>query len=330
MISSLYDASRSHYLPPVASLMGHATLIEQITDRTDLLVLDNDLTRILGAGDLTIVTPRSRPLRSFLLEIRTHGDIDSDPLATVTIQGVFAESGLDDGVREQLRSALDFQEGSGPPRGTRKHRQLQEIAEKTERLYGVLFGARVRLPAPARLHSGSVVQVLRRAELRGYGFDIPRDGVAYLAVSQSDGADVNVQPALGALARAGVDVNDDAWGSACTLSVESIPEFAWVLPPVALWWIPPDLRARILNQDLVLTGFVRRDIWERSFAARGWSFEVGEDHGWKIGKLQVARELDWSSAMHAQLGTAFLGFDPDDVVQAIVREDGTSSDTLRL
>lgn len=321
-VSAVYDAAKSHFLPPLPSLIGHASLIEQITDRTDLLVIDNDLTRILGAGDLTVITPRSRPLRPFVLEIRTHGDIISDPSTTMTIQGVFVEAGADDGVREQLRQALDFKEGPGPLEGSRKQRQLQQIAELTEGLYQLLSSERTPLPAPVPAYFSTIERVLRRSEMTGYAFDIPRDGIAYLAVSQTDGSPVRLEPALQALARFGVDVSDASWGSVVTLSLGAVPELARVLPPVALWRMSPDLRAKLLNEDLILTGYIRRDLWRRSFGSFGWSFLVTQDHGWRVQKDEEVIELGRDAAVHAQLGVAFLGFDPDNVAEAVVQRGG--------
>lgn len=317
-ISAVYDDSRTHQLPPLEALTGQATLIEQITDLTNLLVIDNDLTRILGVGDLTIATPRSQPLRPFFLEVRTHGNIVTDPSTTLTINGVFPDSDLDEGIRSQLRAALHFEEGPGPPPGSRKHRQLEEITKTTERLYRVLSRDRARLAAPAPVHVKTIEQVLRHADVMGYAFDLPRNGVAYLAVSQSDGAEVDPNPALEKLARAGVAVDDPAWGSVSSISIEPLPDFGLIIPPVALWPFPPDLRARILNQDLVLLGYIRRDVWKQSFAKLGWELEVTEERGWRIRNNGHERELVWSAAVHAQLGTAFLGFDPDNVAQTVV------------
>lgn len=325
IIGLLYDGSRSHRLPSENAMLGQLVIEEQLGELPDVFVLDNDLSRVLGFGDLTVVRAAPAPLRPLPLEVRTRGDVQKDG-ARIEIHTVLTDVPFDDELLQLIGTAIQLDEGPGPAEGSRKARQLSEISDRTERLFRIQRDRRPGLPAPDPVHRGSLLAVIQTAGVRGQAFDIPEAGLAYAAVRVSEGVEsINeaIQPTIASLERLGFAPNDPRASFVKSDDVTRLDKYSVIVPPIPLWDIPSGARAQVMNFDLILLCFFAPELWSLAFAAVGLTLHEDEK-GWEVERAggETSR-FSPVEMMHAKIGAAFLGFSPRQVARVVAESAGT-------
>lgn len=311
VLAPLY-AQRTHFLNPGAGLAGPTELIMRAHRTGQFLVLDNDLTRCLGQGDITVVPVDGRWWMPLALECKTSAS--DEPLAegslvTTLLTSAVHEDALHAGLHARFADALGLLNGR-PPGGAAPAEEPppeSDTASPTDsdaapaaasRQEAEMLG-RVRILAETLVERPEIVgtsrqqwdvvrRVLRRALATGWAADVAERGLVIGAASTPPDR-AETEKHLAAVKAAAKDCGCPALlNSTANLAMQDA--LSGLVPPVALWPLTADERGAVLSGQVVVTVHQAPDLWERAFADRGFALatEEGEWVLWR-GTLPPAR-----------------------------------------
>jgi hypothetical protein len=322
IIAPLY-AERTHFLTPDYGLAGATQVIMNAHQAGGLLVIDNDLTRCLGTGDLTVVSndmPWSIPLTvECKTALVTNGPLKEGSEVSVNMTAAVSDSPQHQALHEKFMKAIGANVGrDGRAVGEREARQTTEIMDATQ----VVSRALERRPAVnafAAAQWKSVRNVINRAMLTGAAYDFPEPGIAFMAARNRPGDD-----SIGESKRYLAQLQQDGFpGGESVLTIGDFitdDEMSPVVAPIALWPLPHDQRIALLTNDVFLACIFRNDLWDRALAAHGLTGNF-EDGSWVVrGDGLPTVVFDPIQKAQARLGVAFAGVSPRVMAEAIVRQ----------
>ncbi len=298
---------QTHDLPPERGLIGHV-LVQQAAHSTGrFLVLENDLTRCLGLGDLTIVSLAALDLPPISVEIKTKvaelaegGEAELE-LSMVEIDDPRAIEVLDD-----FNSALGLSDRRSVDASVGQTRQLREFFEQAQ---FVIRHHREGAPplGPVESNWGVVRRVLARAVPGSPALDMAEEGVWFAAVFATNDSDLlfnDIEQVQRDAVRLIPRYGEERLEIVHSKGLEDVDTTSALTMPVAVWRLPLGQRARVLNGDLILFGFLETRAVQRRAQRMGIAAEVSSEK-WTFSKNSTDRLLTEASLLRARLDILF-------------------------
>lgn len=317
LIFPLYR-KRTHHLPRKEGLGGPVELARRAMRSGELLVIENDLTRCLGVGDLTVVFA-TRPWKHPLTyEVKSSARPAWQLGAQLEVEAISVVT--DDPADIELHKA--FKAATGFPDLAANVRSREQPAQTADHLAAaqLLRAARPRggerLPGPSPRTWKTLDTVLRRALADQTSYDLAERGIVFMAIrSLGDRGPESTTKDLFETVRAlpGFGPNCQV---ASSVDLRQNDEWSALVLPIALWPVSGEVRAALLCGELYLACVVRRGLWRDAMEAEG--LEIVEEHGgWIVkGSSNVAR-IDVLEVNKLALGVAFSGVSPREIAAGL-------------
>lgn len=317
IISPFFESGRTQHLPDGIGAFGHISTRTRAHATGDYFVVENDLTRCLAVGDLTVVPVESAGThRVYPVELKSHGKLEEGGEAR--IEYIIATDEQDERDREFLASfeaALGLQDAPETERSSGPTRQEEELVDRTTKVREDLGGIETRIQKPDLRHVNSVRQVLHRADIQGKGWDYPEAGLGYAAIRIGEGFDPisSLREAVSGLKRAGLGGEDE--GELLVASSYELHRYDAAsahITPIALWPVSLRHRMMLLSEQIIFVAWHEADRWEQAFQRHGLDFRWEDGH-WVIdleeGEPLTLNPVEVSKATASVL---FSGASPDD------------------
>jgi hypothetical protein len=318
VIAPLYSL-RTHFLNLGVGIVGPTQVITQAHASEQFLVLDNDLTRCVGVGDITVFpAERSNHCLPISLELKTtsqDADISEGAEVTINASGAISSEVRQQELHKRFIEILGMSEGTSARTNARDNsKQETEMKSKVELLFKLTNMQRGILDPPTK-HWNSLRNVLDRATQCGSAYDIPERGVAILAVRNHVG-----ENSLGMLRHTLVRLQGDGFPKGephiSLTDFQKDDRLSPFFPPVALWPIPSNQRAALLSGRLFLGGVFTSTVWTNALGQEGLSLSA-QENGWVItGGVEEIR-LDVIEVNKLRIGVAFGGVSPRSVARVL-------------
>lgn len=318
----LYNGGKLNPLPTNEGLWGPSHVATEAHATGRFLVIQNDLTRCLCTGDLTVVRADGPWRHPAVFEVKTSKP-DPDGKSRITMLGTEGGWPTDIALVRDFREVLGFQLDDDAALDARAERQMQEILSRADLMHDISGSGMRPLSADGRTTWRALENVLRHALVHGTGFDLLEAGV-YVAAVRCEPTDDFAALAGEVLGRVAEELNaapgTDGWSVGTSGDLLDNPAAAPVVPPILLWRIGPELAARLVAQELFMAGYVRRSVWEDAFRAAGVSFSVEDDGGWVL--RQGTGRVTFNQVEVAKLtgGVIYSGISPTAVAAAVAED----------
>lgn len=316
-IHALCAGDRTHFLAAEGpGPLGPRCVMESAHASGKFLVLNTDVTRCLGVGDLVAVPTDGLWARPLAFEVKTVSV--GEQHAEIRLIGARPVLSHEAEILDRFSRATGFEITDPFPLREREARQAEEIQQGAARIFERLLGITNVLDASCENHWPIVELVLQRTQETGAAFAATQDGIVYAAIRNAPGDDAAAFNAelLQELADAGVRSADYQFFSSLELSGSD--SLASIVLPVLLWKLPPGQRIALLNNELHFHSFVRRDVWHEAFGQHG--LEWREEHGWwqltRTGRQMVFQPVQVAKFM---FDAAFSALSPDAVARVIAQ-----------
>jgi hypothetical protein len=315
-IAGLY-AKRTHRIPPLPGLLGPVQVMEDAARLGHSLVLDNDITRCLGLGDLTVI-PFERPwMWPLSIEIKTSMDSGSPGSLDLVLLTLYSGNSSDEEFQAQFCRDLGMMRGTqgeteaDTPQSIKMHAQggraLQVLAEVSG----------VRSP-PLPSWRDALNELCERALEVGHACVSPEPGMAYFAVLPMR---ANAAEAL----KAELDIAGFANPSSGLSSLEFLRDdsLSAVFPPIPMWELSDSARANIMAFQLEIGVLFGRTFWPE--VAREFSAELEEVKGaWRIRRGDTVVAVRAMHVAESICSVAFQGHSPRQLVRSLL--EGAAAD----
>ncbi len=313
IIGALY-ARRSHSLPTLEGLLGPAMLSDDAHTSGALLVIDNDLTRCLGTGDLTVVSNDHEWVRPLVVEVKS--TLSEEGHVDINAFGPSANDASDRRLYALLNRA--FRAESDPPHDVSLQHQKQrdDMLDHVKVLHASMARQVQSAGGASAIRWRTLENVLSKALQNGGSADIV-DGVAYLAVRarEDDKPGDELVRLRDFLRQAGVSPTAESTTSG---DFQERDFLSALLPPIPLWRLSHAVRVSILSGDLFFATCYKPSIWEDAFGEYGITL-TSEKGGWRItkdGQTLMARARDVVALRYA---VALIGMSHRQVVMDVAR-----------
>ncbi|MBC7791895.1 MAG: hypothetical protein H7Z74_18260, partial [Anaerolineae bacterium] len=177
--------TRTHHLNTGVGIAAATHVIIEAHKTGKFLVLDNDLTRCIGIGDLTIFRADARRQElpySLELKARLQGvEFIAGAEVSVDFGGTVFENSSQAQLHADFVQVLGLKIGAEEGSSPQSTPQLVEMYNRAHLLVEVLGGQRENLSANTE-HWRSLTNVLNRAMQSDAAYDIPEPGIAIMAV----------------------------------------------------------------------------------------------------------------------------------------------------
>jgi len=314
VIFPLY-APQTHQLPEKLGLAAPAEIAARGHKAGTLLCVENDLTRCLGIGDLTVVFA-DRPWRHpLVIEVKASGQWKKGAMAEFGIVTAHSDYPEDVALYDEVCRIL-----GEPTVPTRVHRlerkqQIDRLVERTELLLQVSGAAGDSMPGPSSRVWSALERVAQRAVEDGLSYDLVEPGMAFVVI-RADRPDAEERARD---ARKGLEFMGFGTGhrSATSLDLQVNDAWAGLVPPISLWPVSRRIRVLLLTRDLYFMTVVAPDVWEQAFAAEDLKMQEDGKGGWVVRGRGREMGLDVVEVQKLVLGVAFSGISPRDIAGKI-------------
>src|ERR1051326_6163563 len=314
LFAALY-APRPHQLPLGTGIGGPLMVARKPRESGEFYVIENDLTRVLGQGDLTAAWAKREWHRPLYLEVKTRGEWMEGATAELFVTAIEIDSPVD---RDMYAEYCRIAGLEDPPPGL----QFRHDEDQVE---GMLVGGEVMLRVteqrPPDLPAGSsqvwraIRNVLERALSDGASYDLIERGLGVAAVRATDGAD--------SIARS-TETMDRLRELGLTESVGSAPDFLTTAPwsalaaPIPMWPLPRRVRVALLVEELFSIVVSSPSVWRDAFHDVGVTLET-RGKRWLLKGAHDSRVLDMVDVLRLTLGVAFSGVSPREAAREFAR-----------
>lgn len=319
LLRVLFSNDQVHHLPNDVGLVGNAGVAARANESGRFFALENDLTRVLSIGDLTVIPARSGWLKPLVLELKSSGRFELGAEISVNLYTSVAELTPDETLLNELSDTLGMRVG-GPDEVLKSGPQIQKIKDRSDILLRLATEAIERVRSPRQTLWPVVEVVLRKARQNGFAYDSPESGVVIAAVR--NGEEIGIAHKMfeeleaRGLSRGGQQFN--------AASSEDLRFGAAISPfsvPIPLWPIHPRLRSDLLSGDLFYACIWDPKVWEAAFASEGMSLSTDDD-GWLLQKDDVLGRFDALEVERIVAGLPFSGVSPSEVARVAAEAFG--------
>lgn len=325
LILPLFSETRTHNLSSGIGLVGPIQIMSSAHDTGQFLVVENDLTRCLGIGDLTVVRANGRWMHPLPLEIKSKGEFEEGAFVEVDMITAYSNHPLDRELFNDFSRLLGTKERTDPRINSKIERQTREIQERSELLLRVTRGGNDALRAN-RLLWTNMETVLAKAQYAGYAFDKIEEGIAFVAIRNrvGDPAEATTRRVLNLLKEIGFG-GEMGYGSVTSHDFQTIDKLSAVAPPIPLWPIQGAIRTDLLIEELFFACICDPAVWQNAFAAS--DLEWREENGyWIINRGSQQAFMDPIEVQKLTVGVAFTGYSPKEIAATTAQKLFPSSE----
>jgi len=312
----------AHELPAPLSMAGPIMIARKAVKNGQFYIIENDLTRCLGVGDLTITPADQSWRRPFSLEIKTSGKFVEG--AQAEIQGIAAETEHPADL-ELAKAFYEAAELRDLPEGMQARddpEQTQELLIRAEVLYAATENLQRQVSAVSAKTWRTIRTVLSRAMAEGMSWDLSEPGIAFFAAKA-----VNGRPDAGAMA----DLHEKlgAVGLDVTRAITSedfLDKAHWspLARPIPLWPVPVSARGALLNGNLIFGCVTKTGVFVDALRQAGLTI-VDEGDKWELSGPFGATTLDSIELAKLSLGVVFGGVSPAEIGERLMSSNPPES-----
>lgn len=330
LMAVLYSERSHHLSSDGIGLFGPISAASAAHESGEFFVLENDLTRALGVGDITVVPARTGWLHPLSLEVKTSGEFIEGNWADVVMYVASSNLPIDEELLNRFCEtvAMRVEDAVSIPRNA--VRQIAELKDRSELLLKLSLRSRKLVEGAGKAHWPVIARVLSAAGPRGIAFDRGEEGLVYAAITATEQADVVAKLSSLSHELSELGLVPDAMRYAVVNSgeLQTRAGIAPVALPIALWRVPQNLRRDLLSGDLYLICFYDPEIWTKAFAREDlrlserdghWYLKKGEGGAWVLDPLDVRR---------LRAGLWFGGYSPAGIAKEIAGSLGSASAEL--
>lgn len=319
LILPLFSETRTHNLSSGIGLAGPIQIMSWAHESGQFLVVENDLTRCLGIGDLTVVRSNDRWMHPLPIEIKSKGEFREGAVVEVDMITAFSDHPLDKELFEEFSRLLELKERTNPKTTPKIEQQAREIQERTELLLQVTRDARDMLRAGHSLWT-ALENILAKAQHGGHAYDAVEDGLAFVSVRTrpEDDAAATTRRVLRLLDEIGFG-GGKGYRVTTSHNFRMIDWISAIAPPISLWPIRAAIRTDLLVEDLFFACITAPTLWERAFEAHGIEWRDDGDR-WILAHGGKQIFIDLIEVQKLTVGVALAGFSPKEIAAAVARD----------
>ena len=317
LILPLFSASRTHNQSAGIGLAGPIQLMHQAHASGKFLVVDNDLTRCLGIGDLTVVRANGRWIRPLAVEVKTKGRLEKGAMVELDMITSHSDHPLDQSLFDDFSRWVQAKERVQPRITRRVERQSKEIQERADLLVRVTEGPKSVMPLAERSLWKAMENLLAKAQHVGRACDRVEEGVAFIAVRnrENDAAEAAMMHTLELLREIGLGP-DQGCQPVSTEDLRTNDCLAPIAPPIPLWPIHRTIREQLLTGELFFACIIAPDVWKNAFERHGIRWREERGH-WILERNGERGILDPIEVQKLTVGVALAGFSPEEVAVVV-------------
>lgn len=311
---------RNHHLPLEVGLVGPIRLMDSAHATGKFLVIDNDLTRCLGIGDLTVVRSDGRWVRPLPIEVKTSGEFKAGARLNVDVITAVSDHPIDAELFNEFRSILQLRDPPATPARPSRNAEAQteEIIRHSQILGMVTGRLRERAPPPKQSLWPGIKNVLNNALTTGACFDLLDEGIiaAAVRVHPGDDHDTELGNVITKLDELGYGGSRPELMNATTEDLKREEAVSAYVPPVALWPLPLPLRKALLGGELFYACIYDPAVWDRAMQEQGISVKR-EGEFWLLEKDGLVGRYDPIEVKKLTWGVLFAGVKPREIASVV-------------
>lgn len=320
-LMTVLHSERSHHLSSDGiGLFGPISAASAAHESGEFFVLENDLTRVLGVGDITVVPARKRWLHPLSLEVKTSGEFIEGNWADVVMYVASSNLSDDEELLTHFSATVGMRVEDAVSIPTNAVRQVAELKDRSELMLKLTLQPRTLVDGAGKTHWPVIARVLGAAHRRGIAFDVGEEGLVYAAITATEHADLvaKLRSLSHELSELGLVPDAMRYAAVNSGELHTTLGIAAVALPIALWRVPQDLRRDLLTWDLFLICFYDPEIWTMAFDREDLRLSERADH-WYLEKAGMAWVFDPLDVRRLKAGLWFGGYSPAGVVKEIAR-----------
>jgi hypothetical protein len=314
ILARLYKPS-SHYLPTGVGLIGVAETTRRLNESGRFLALENDLTRAIGIGDITVVRTTPPGYRPIQMEMKSSGEVRLGATIQIDSIAAFSDSPEDLALFEDIQTVLGHHDSPRQARGDREARQTEELIRRAQlvvRLQGSMLTS-IKPPSRATWHLFG--NVLERALADGAAYDSREQGVAYLGIRcrPGDKPIEAMQDIVGGLEWLGLPLG---LPSITSEEFQSSDWWAALVPPIPMWRVSLPIRTSLLSGELFFAVVFTQDAFTGALSDNGITVAAAPT-GLLFVRGSESAILPALDVQRFFLGIAFGGVSPKEAARSI-------------
>lgn len=287
ILAALFDASKTHHVPTDVGAIGHRFVRRRAHESGDFYVIENDFTRCLGKGDLTVIPCDAVGThRVYPLELKTEGEAKVGEFAFTHVHAMLAEEDpIDREYVDRFVDAVGLEPADESKSDERAARQRNEIGKGRKTVWELLsrLSGGISSPPP-QSNLPSIKTVIDRAVMNGIAWDVPEKGIGYVALNTLANLDERRldRQVERPMRSAGLGLGQEDVITASTAHVLSRAEFAVSVRPIPLWSLPFEQRGRLLAGEIVLETRFRTESLKEALEDQGITICRGSKGHWEL------------------------------------------------
>ena len=314
-------APRTHHLASGVGLMGPVMLATTAHDSGKFLVIENDLTRCLGIGDLTVVRADGRWVRPLPLEIKSSGAFSLGAKVEMEVITSISNHPVDAELFTEFLSTLGLRDPDDDDRPSRNaERQSQEILSHSQLLMEVTGRVRERMPLPKDSLWPGMENVLTKALTTGSCFDLIDEGIVAVGIRMRPGDDAEreTRRIRDEVQNLRIVAEGQEQVSATSHDLKEDDALSCLVPPIPLWKLSLPTRSALLGGELLYCCIYSPTVWDRAMRQHGVSL-LRDRNQWTIEKNGRTAHLDPIEVRKLTLGVLFAGAKPQEVASIMAQ-----------
>ena len=311
VIGPLFSSTTTQHFPEGLGGYGPTQIRKEAHESGSFFVLQCDLTRCLGIGDLVIVPSNGRWTRPLVLEAKTKGEYRKGAEIQLNLIGYFSNHPRDREIFEEFKHALGFEASEGVRLDSRAERQIQALEERGDLLLAATQNLGKPIAPPPGLWN-AMRRVIHAAGQRRWAFDQAESGIIYFAIRNLPGDDPNgaVERLLEGIRE--MKIADRSFQSGRFDVLSNPSALTALIPPIPLWNLPPDPRVSLLCGEVFFSCLIDPKVWDRAFAARGIG-KTEEAGGWMLKRGEEEMWVEEVEVRKLTTGASFGAFSPSQI-----------------
>lgn len=288
IIWGLFDSDKDHSMPTGAGAIGHRVVRRRGNASGEYFVVENDLTRCLGIGDLTIVPREARGKhRVYPAELKTHGTPEVGERAHTELHFMVEEGDpTDQEYVAAFAETVGASSATSQTVGQKVREQREEISEGRQAVAKWLSRLAGGVSPPPQDNLEAMKAALNHGMETGLGFTFPERGRIGYAAIRGEGFEMKSADQVDEVMKeTGLGPDNKHVIRANTAHILRFEDSSTALSPIPLWSLPQEHRALLLSGDLILEArydsFVLKEAMEergikleRQSGGSHWTFEL--------------------------------------------------------
>jgi hypothetical protein len=319
-IVPLFSDTRVHSFSKELGMIGPLELATRAHASGRFLVLENDLTRCLGKGDITVVRRDGSSSLPLAIEVKTSGEFKEGAQVEVNLFTAMAAAPEHEDLLTDFNEALDLRIRDDRRIPSNAVRQAEELKETVEVLLEIGSRGMELLENGASEQWQRLEDVLNGTMEADFSFQAVDEGVVFVAVRVrvSDDTETIARELQHQLGTSGFAPEDEKWLSASILDLQQHAWLSAFVLPIALWPIDKSLRAQLLSGQLYFQCIRDPMVWEKAFRRCGIEL-VRHTGGWRMMRGEEHGEFDALEVEKLEHGIVFSGVIPSVVAESVAK-----------